>query len=327
MCTALYMMVLYDRARVGPTTKTSDEISIICLFRLILQANPLFCFELWYSSCFEVKCWIHTFPKRCSHISMWILILLDHRGRHVNSFSTGVLLFKWIRSFQHPQDQVSVLLNGVCFIRLQVAFVFPAHPPFFFKDSDFLIKYPFIHVKSLHSFRSMFWSGDSSWRCSRASSSSSFVLFLLRWIHFKISVLIIFLSSCQMLSHAGAPLNHPLLAIHLFRSAEDISSCHSRSVQPISRLLSHSSHLIQPVQYLLSSNHFNGVSFEWALTHRSFPRILPDSSNFPGAIPKFFSKFDVRMNYHQSNAFLQDLSNSFHCWLNLFAFDSSGVPQ
>ena len=29
----------------------------------------------------------------------------------------------------------------------------------------------------------------------------------------------------------------------------------------------------------ISSNHFNGVSFEWALTHRSFPRILPDSSN------------------------------------------------
>ena len=37
-------------------------------------------------------------------------------------------------------------------------------------------------------------------------------------------------------------------------------------------------------------------SFEWALTHRSFPRILPDSSNFPGAIPKFFSKCDVRMD-------------------------------
>ena len=41
MCTA--MMVLYDRARVGPTMKTSDEISIICLFRLIPQANILFC--------------------------------------------------------------------------------------------------------------------------------------------------------------------------------------------------------------------------------------------------------------------------------------------
>ena len=74
-------------------------------------------------------------------------------------------------------------------------------------------------------------------------------------------------------------------------------------------------------------NHFNGVSFEWALTHRSFPRILPDSSYFPGVTLKFFSKFDVRMSYHQSNAFLQDLSNSFHSWLNLFAFDSSGVPQ
>ena len=56
---------------------------------------------------------------------------------------------------------------------------------------------------------------------------------------------------------------------------------------------------------------FNGVSFEWALTHRSFSRILPDSSYFPGVTLKFFSKFDVRMSYHQSNAFLLDLSNSF----------------
>ena len=48
---------------------------------------------------------------------------------------------------------------------------------------------------------------------------------------------------------------------------------------------------------------------------------------FPGSYPtllifpeffKFVSKIDVRMNYHQSNVFLQDLSNSFHHWLNLF---------
>ena len=52
-------------------------------------------------------------------------------------------------------------------------------------------------------------------------------------------------------------------------------------------MLSHSSHLIQSVESLFSSNHFNGVSFEWALTHRSFPRILPDSSYFPEAIFKF----------------------------------------
>ena len=36
------------------------------------------------------------------------------------------------------------------------------------------------------------------------------------------------------------------------------------------------------------------------ITHRSFSRILPDSYNFFGSIPKFFSKFDLRMNYHQS---------------------------
>ena len=86
MCTSLYMMVLYDRARVGPTTKTSDKISIICLFWLILQANPLFCLELWYSSCFEVKSWFHTFPNWCSHIPIWILILHDKRYCHVNPF-------------------------------------------------------------------------------------------------------------------------------------------------------------------------------------------------------------------------------------------------
>ena len=44
------------------------------------------------------------------------------------------------------------LLNGVCLIRLQVAFVFPPTHPFFLKDSDFLIKHPFILVKSLDSF-------------------------------------------------------------------------------------------------------------------------------------------------------------------------------
>ena len=56
-----------------------------------------------------------------------------------------------------------------------------------------------------------------------------------------------------MLSHAGAPLNHSPFAIHVFQSVEDISEdlCfHSQSVQAIWRLLSHSSHLIQPVQPL-----------------------------------------------------------------------------
>ena len=57
----------------------------------------------------------------------------------------------------------------------------------------------------------------------------------------------------SMLSHAGAILNRSPLAILLSRSAQDISEgsfFHSSSVQTIPRLLSHSSHLTQPVHSL-----------------------------------------------------------------------------
>ena len=56
-----------------------------------------------------------------------------------------------------------------------------------------------------------------------------------------------------MLSHSGAPINHSPLAIHLFRSVEDISedsSFHSQFTQVLLRMLSHSSHLIQLAQSL-----------------------------------------------------------------------------
>ena len=79
------------------------------------------------------------------------------------------------------------------------------------------------------------------------------LLFLLRWIQLKLIVLIIALSSFQMLSRAGVPFNHPLLAIHWFRSVQDTSEdshFHSQSVQVILRMLSHSSHLIQLAQSL-----------------------------------------------------------------------------
>ena len=156
--------------------------------------------------------------------------------------------------------------------------------------------------------------GDSHEDSNGASSSSLFTRFLLRWIQIKLLVLISHpFSSFQMCSYGGAPHNHSPLAIQLFRSAEDISEdlcLHYQSVQDILRLLSLLSHLIQPVQSLFSSNLFNGVSFEWALTHMYFSRILPDSS-FSGVILKFFSKFDIRMNYHQSYVFFQDLITLF----------------
>ena len=132
-----------------------------------------------------------------------------------------------------------------------------------------------------------------------------------------------------MFSHAGAPHKHSLLTIHcsgVLKISQKARLVIQDPLKLFSRMLSHSSHLIQPVQSPFSSNHFNGVSFEWALTHRSFSRILPDSSYFPEGTLKFFSKFDVRMSYHQSNAFLLDLPNSFHRWLNLSNFHF-GVPQ
>ena len=175
MCTALYMMVLYDRACVGPTTKTSDEISIICFFRLILQAKSFVLFDLWNSSCFEVKCWIHTFPKWCSHIAMWILILLDHRGRHVNSFPTYALLFEMIPSFS-PSARSILSFSQWCSFQLpQVAFVFPPTDPFFLKDSEFLIKYPSYgcEVSSFFSFNVL---PGVSYEDSNGASSSSFVI-------------------------------------------------------------------------------------------------------------------------------------------------------
>ena len=138
-------------------------------------------------------------------------------------------------------------LNGVCFIRPKVT-LFSRHPTFFFKDSDFLTKYPF-YSREVPSFFSInVLTRWFSWRCS--SSFSFFILFLLRWIQFKLSVLIIFPSSFQVFSYAGVSLNHSPLAIQLSRSVEDISedSCfHSASILTISRLLPHSSHLIQPV--------------------------------------------------------------------------------
>ena len=132
-----------------------------------------------------------------------------------------------------------------------------------------------------------------------------------------------------MFSHAGAILNHSPLAVQLFRSAEDISegsSCHSRSVNPILRMfISFKPFNSSGATSLL--NHSTVFYFELALTHRSFPRILPDSSYFPELSSNFFSKFDVRMIYHQSNVFLQDLPNSFHHWFNFSILLHSGVSQ
>ena len=104
----------------------------------------------------------------------------------------------------------------------------------------------------------------------------------------------------------------------LVHSLED-SYFHSTFVQDLSRMLSHSSHLNQPVQSPFQ------VIVQWCTFWVSpnpqvFSQDLTWLFYFPGVTLKFFSKFDVRMSYHHSNAFLQDLSISFHRWLNLSIF-------
>ena len=132
-------------------------------------------------------------------------------------------LFKWIRSFSTSARSTQVF--STLFVSSVPTLSFFSRLPTLFIQGlrDIQIKYPFIDGKPLHSFPSISLSGDSQ---EDTKGSFKFIIlhsFLLRWIQFKLLVLIISLSSFQMFSHAGAPLNHPLLAIQLFRSAEDIS--------------------------------------------------------------------------------------------------------
>ena len=112
-------------------------------------------------------------------------ILHDNRDCHFNPFqpacfsSSGSDHFNIRKITSQFSQRCSFHMSPRCLC-------FPAHSPFFFKDSDFLIKYHLIDEKSLHSFPPMFLSGDSQEDTNGASSSSFFVLFILRWIQFKL---------------------------------------------------------------------------------------------------------------------------------------------
>ena len=141
-------------------------------------------------------------------------------------------------------------------------------------------------MKSLHSFSSMFLSGDSQEDANGASSSSFFVLFYP-------------MNSIQALPIISFPrCKYLLMPVHLIFSHFSLFNCsgvlkisrrfvfplciRSRSFEDVLSFKSFNS----TGAIYLPSDLFNGVSFEWALTHRSFPRILPDSSNFFRAILK-----------------------------------------
>ena len=195
-----------------------------------------------------------------------------------------MFLFKWIRSFQHPQDQVSVLLNGVCFIRLQVAFVFPTLPPFvFLQGLRFLNR---VSILLMGSFSILFR------QCSysvilmkilmelqvRHSSFFSSPVDLIQAL--VLSILLFFFSNAFLM-----PVH--LLIIHLsLLNCSGMLKISRRFVFPLC-IRSSSFEIGISFKSFNSTgatsllNLFNAVSFEWALTHRSIPRILPDSSIFP----------------------------------------------
>ena len=158
------------------------------------------------------------FPKWCSHI---ILILHDNRDCHVNPFLLVRFSSRWSYHFSHPQDQLWVLLNGVCFHPSQVVFVFPPFHPYSSRTRISLSSIHLMDVKPLYSSLSMFLSGDSQEDTNGTSSSSFSILFISGGTKSSFVDLTPFLISMPFLT--GAPLYHSTSRYLLFRSVQDIS--------------------------------------------------------------------------------------------------------
>lgn len=163
---------------------------------------------------------------------------------------------------------------------------FPAHPPFFFKESDVLIKYPLYSCEvPLLSFLPIFLSGDYHEDPIGASSYHSLFLFFSGG------------TKSSFVDHILSLFQYLLMPVHLIIFHRLLFYCFGVLKIPQKMLgfiliLSRSfgnAILFKPFN---STGAFSLVnrstvfSFEWALTHRSFPRILPDSSLFPGVILK-----------------------------------------
>ena len=112
--------------------------SLSYVFVLAYSASQIIVlFLLWYSSCFDVKCWFHTFPKRCSHISMGVLILLDHWGCHVNSFQPAC--FSSSGSDHFNIREINSKFSQRCLFHPSPSCLcFPTLPPFFLQGLRFL---------------------------------------------------------------------------------------------------------------------------------------------------------------------------------------------
>ena len=154
---------------------------------------------------------------------MWIPIFLDHWVYHVNPcqpvcFNSGGSDHSYIREINSqffPTVSVSFVPSCLCFSR----------PPTLVSSRTriSLSSIHFIHVKSLHSFPSCSFLVILMKILTELQVHLSSLVFFSGGFNSSFSVLIIFFSLLQMPSHTGAPHIHSLLAIHLFRSTQDIS--------------------------------------------------------------------------------------------------------
>jgi len=144
------------------------------------------------------------------------------------------------------------------------------------------------------------------------------------------------LSSISFPRFKRFPMPVHYLIPHLSLSLSSYQKCRGylrRFVSPLSIRSSYFEIIISFKSFNLTgaiphfNQSFNGVSFQWALTHRSFSRILPDSSNFPRAISQILFNVWCKNEFHQLDVFQDRFQIIFHCWINHFVFHSPGVSQ
>ena len=117
-------------------------------------------------------------------------------------FQPACFSSRWSHQSPHPQDQFQAFSQRCLFHPSQGDFVFPAFPPFLFKDSDFLIEYPFYWCEVPSFFSINVLTRWFSWRCS---SSFSFFIFFSRGLN----------SSLQCWSHSFPCFKCFLMPVYL----------------------------------------------------------------------------------------------------------------
>ena len=130
-----------------PRKLRTKSLSYVCS-GLFCKPNPLFCFICGIRVASKSNVDSIPYSKRCSHISMWILILLDHRDCHPNSFQPTC-------SFSSGSDHFNIReINSQFFATVFASSVpsclcFSRPPTLFLQGLRFLNQVSFLFMGSL----------------------------------------------------------------------------------------------------------------------------------------------------------------------------------